>query len=92
MRRRGGGRQGRGVRARGRPRCLPLPQLPPTCPPADGGGAPRPPGPRADRGGAARTGRDFFAGGWGGGKKGKEGGCSSRELFAWGKIFRGGVT
>lgn len=91
MRRRGGGRQGRGVRARGRPRCLPLPQLPATCPPADGGGAPRPPGPRAERGGALRTGRDFFGGeGVRGGKKGKEGGGSSRELFAWGKILPGG--
>lgn len=88
MKRRGGGRQGRGVRAGGRPRSLPLPQLPPTCPPADGGGAPRPPGPQADRGGAVRTRSDFLGGrGEGCGEKGKEEGCSSKELFIWGKSF-----
>lgn len=52
----GRGRQGAGVRARGHPRATPgASPSPPRCSPcrarADGGGAPRPPGPRANPGG-----------------------------------------
>lgn len=83
----GRGKAGTGVRAGGRPRCLPLPSSLPTCPPADGGGAPRPLGRRAKRGGVVRTQIFFFGGGAYAEMKGKEGGCYSSQLFAWAKIF-----
>lgn len=47
----GAGEAGTGVRAGGHPGCLPLPSSLPIYPPADGGGAPRPLGRWAKRGG-----------------------------------------
>lgn len=85
----GRGRQGAGVRARGHPRATPgASPSPPAAPPAGHGptGEGRRALPGRGRIPAASVNSSFLR--WGRlGQQGLEGGCCSRELFAWGKIF-----